>query len=157
MRVQMGECPIKLHDDKEYEKVKQWGRQVSYVYIKNRTEVRVTLNQNHLSIVALISRDQDYATADIYADAKDDFPDKRAEARKPIIRAGFPHFQGVEGVRATVSAMYATPVDDKKVNSKSKSKAKPSPLFAAMKSIGNATSTTVTAIKKSFTSKPTKK
>lgn len=117
----MGECPIKLHDDEEYAKLKKMGPIVAYVYVHDLTEVRVTKNPKHHSIVAQISRDQDYADTDIFGS---DIDSCDGEERKPIIRVGFPHFQDVEGVRATVDARYITapaegPVQSKKVSSMS--------------------------------------
>ena len=91
--------------------MKNRGKVISYVYIHNRTEVRTTENQKQLSILAIVSRDQEYATEDIYAEGADTSVSEDGAPRKPKIRAGFPHFQGVEGVRATMSPAYITAVD----------------------------------------------
>jgi hypothetical protein len=91
-------------------KLGDWGNVFTYAYVHNRTEIRLTKDSKHLNIVAQVSKDQQYATTDIYAEGENKkSSDKDIKPKMtPSIRCGYPYFQGVEGVRATVNSIFVT-------------------------------------------------
>jgi hypothetical protein len=81
----MGECPILLHEEAEYDKFRNLNCS-GYAYVENNTEIRITMSSSHPNIIALVYQHQQYGDS--------------GEG------AGLPQFQGVcRGVRAIVESI----------------------------------------------------
>ena len=75
----MGECPIILHDDEEYDLFRRMNSS-AYVYVQSNTQIRISSSSNVKNLVAEVTQFQHYGTD------------------------GFPHFQFVE--KSVISSIW---------------------------------------------------